>query len=78
MDTTRIVRTDLFEVKSGTGRIYEISEQTTQTKTTPADGSNMGWIEGAKQYKVRSGGSASKLSQTEFHIIASGEDAIRI
>lgn len=55
MDTTRIVNTDQFEVKSITG-----------------------WMDGAKHYKVRSGGCANKLSQTGFHILASGEDAIRI
>ena len=78
MDRTRIVNTDQFEVKSITGRIYEIFEQTTQTKTSFGDDSNTGWIDGAKQYKVRSGGCANKLSQTAFHIFASGEDATRI
>ena len=78
MDTTRIVNTDQFEVKSITGRIYEIFEQTTQTKTTFGGDSNTGWKDGVKHYKVRSGGCANKLSQTGFHILASGEDAIRI
>ena len=78
MDTTRIVNTDQFEVKSITGRIYEIFEQTTQTKTTCGGDSDTGWVDGAKHYKVRSGGCANKLSQTGFHILASGEDATRI
>lgn len=78
MDKTRIVHTDQFEVKSSTGRIYELSEQTTQIKTTFESNSKMGWINGNKHYSVRSGGSANKLSQTEFHILASGEDATRL
>ena len=78
MDKTRIVNTDLFEVKSATGRIYEICEQTIQIKATCADGIKAGWISGNRRYKVRSGGSANKLSHTEFHILASGEDANRL
>ena len=78
MDRTRVVNTDQFEVKSITGRIYEIFEQTTQTKTTFGGDSDTGWVDGAKHYKVRSGGCANKLSQTGFHILASGEDATRI
>ena len=78
MDRTRVVNTDQFEVKSNTGRIYEIFEQTSQTKTTLGGDSDTGWIDGAKHYKVRSGGCANKLSQSKFHILASGEDATRI
>lgn len=78
MDKIRIVLTDQFEAKSSTGRIYELSENTTQIKTTFSNDSKNGWIDGIKQYSVRSGGSANKLSPTEFHILASGEDATRI
>ena len=78
MDKTRVVQTDQFEVRSSTGRIYELSEQTTQIKTTFVNDSETGWIDGNKHYKVRSGGSANKFSQTEFHILASGEVAIRL
>ena len=77
MDKTRVVQTDQFEVRSSTGRIYELSEETTQIKTTLVNDSETGWIDENKHYNVRSGGSANKLSQTEFHILASGEDAIR-
>lgn len=78
MSKTRTVQTDLFEAKSKTGRIYVISEQTTQIMTTFLDNSNTGWMDGTKHYKVRSGGSANKLSEAEFHILASGEDATRL
>jgi hypothetical protein len=78
MDRTRVVSTDQFEVKSISGRIYEISEETTQTKSTFGGDSNTGWLDGAKHYKVRSGGTAYKFSQTGFHILASGENASRI
>jgi len=78
MNKTRTVQTDLFEAKSKTGRVYVISEQTTQIMSTFLDNSNTGWMDGTKHYKVRSGGSANKLSDTEFHILASGEDATRL
>ncbi|MDF9773331.1 hypothetical protein [Pseudomonas baetica] len=78
MKKTRTVQTDLFEAKSKTGRVYVISEQTTQILTTFLDNSNTGWIDGSKCYKVRSGGSANKLSETDFHILASGEYATRL
>jgi hypothetical protein len=78
MNKTRTIQTDLFEAKSKTGRVYAISEQTTQIMTTFLNGSNTGWMDGTKHYKVRSGGSANKLSETEFHILASGEDATRL
>lgn len=78
MDKTRIVRTDLFEARSSTGRIYEIEEMTTQTMTTGADGANAGWTQSSRHYQVSSGGHAHKLSHTEFHILASGEEAVRI
>lgn len=78
MIKARTVRTDLFEAKSQTGRTYEIEELTTQFMTTGLDGSNSRWLDQAIHYHVRSGGSANKLSQTEFHILASGEDATRI
>jgi len=72
------VQTDLFETKSKTGRVYEISEQSTQIMTTVLDNSITGWMDGEKTYKVRSGGFANKLSENEFHIFASGENATRI
>lgn len=78
MNKTRTVQTDLFEAKSSTGRVYVISEQTTQIMTTFLDNSNTGWIDGTKHYRVKSGGSANKLSETEFHIVASGEDVTRV
>jgi hypothetical protein len=78
MNKTRTVQIDLFEAKSKTGRIYVISAQSTQIMTTYLDNSNTGWMDGTKHYKVRSGGSANKLSETEFHILASGEDATRL
>jgi hypothetical protein len=78
MNKTRTIQTDLFEAKSKTGRVYVISEQTTQIMTTFLDNSNTGWMGGTKHYKVRSGGVANKLSETEFHILASGEDATRL
>lgn len=78
MNRTRSKQTDLFETKSKTGRVYEIFEESTQIMTTGLDNSNTEWVDGAKIYKVRSGGFANKLSEKEFHIFASGENATRI
>lgn len=78
MNRTRTVQTDLFETKSKTGRVYEISEQSTLIMTTFLDSSDTGWMVETKTYKVRSGGFANKLSENEFHIFASGENATRI
>jgi len=78
MSKTRIVQTDIFEAKSKTGRIYVIAEQTIQVMRTLEDESNTGWMDGAKYYLVKSGGTAKKLSVTEFHLIASGENATRM
>ena len=50
----------------------------TQTMTTGADGANAGWTQSSRHYQVSSGGHAHKLSHTEFHILASGEEAVRI
>jgi hypothetical protein len=78
MTRTRTVQTDLFETKSKTGRVYEITEQSTLTMTNVMENSNSGWLVETKNYKVRSGGFANKLSENEFHIFASGENATRI
>jgi hypothetical protein len=78
MSRTRTVQTDLFETKSKTGRVYEITEQSTLIMTTVLDNSDTGWMVETKHYKVRSGGFANKLSENEFHIFASGENATRI
>lgn len=72
------MRTDLFETKSKTGRVYEITEQSTFTMTNVLENSNTGWMVETKNYKVRSGGFAYKISENEFHIFASGENATRI
>lgn len=72
------MQTDLFEAKSKTGRVYEIFEQSTLIMTAVPDNSDTGWIVETKNYKVRSGGFANKLSENEFHIFASGENATRI
>ena len=78
VNRTRTVQTDLFETKSKTGRVYEISEQSTLSMTTVLNNSDTAWIVETKTYKVRSGGFANKLSENEFHIFASGENATRI
>ena len=78
MNRTRTKKTDLFEAKSKTGRVYEISEQSTPLMTTFLSNSNTGWMNETKHYKVRSGGFAKKLSENEFLILASGENATRI
>lgn len=72
------MRTDLFEIKSKTGRVYEITEHSTLIMTSVLENSNTGWMVETKNYKVRSGGFAYKISENEFHIFASGENATRI
>ena len=78
MDKTRVRQTDLFEVRSKTGRVYEITEQTMQIMTTFLDNSNTGWLDGKKRYLVKSGGSANMLSDSEFYMVSSGENASRV
>lgn len=77
MNKTRIKKTDLFEAVSTSGRIYVVTEQTCQSRAALIDGSYTRWIDGAKQYLVRSGGFATQLEENEFHMLASGENAIR-
>jgi hypothetical protein len=77
VEKTRVKQTDLFEVKSITGRVYEVSEQTMQIMTTFLNGSNTGWLDGTKRYVVISGGSVIKVSENDFFIVASGETATR-
>lgn len=72
------MRTALFESISKTGRVYEITEQSTLIMTTGLNNSDTDWAVETKIYKVRSGGFANKLSENEFHIFASGENATRI
>lgn len=78
MNKKQIVQTDLFKAKSESGKVYEISEQTTQIKTIFMDNTDTGWMNGSKSYLVRSGGLANKISDTEFEIVTAGEIATRL
>jgi hypothetical protein len=78
MGKQRQVQTDAFEVKTESGQTFTVQEVTTQILQELLDGSNTGWMNGSKQYKVRGGGYANKVSDTTFEIVATGERATRV
>ena len=73
----RTVTTARFKAKGESGRIYEIIEQADQLFEQPLSGPGK-WKTGTKEYLVSTGGSANKISDTEFHIVLTEENATRI
>jgi hypothetical protein len=54
-----------------------VKEFTTQILQQMLDGSNTGWMNGSRQYRV-SGGFANKIDENTFEIVETGEEATRV
>lgn len=73
----RKVQTGSFEVQTESGKSYTVNEITTQILQQFQDGTDTGWMNGSKQYRVGSG-FANKINDTTFEIVETGEEATRV
>jgi len=78
MATTRIIQTDQFQVKGSSGKVYTITEETTQHDGTTISDTHTQWKNGLAGYTVQGGGAANKSASGEFVIVATGESCVRI
>ena len=77
MSQTREKKTDEFKVQGESGRIYTISQYTTQILPGSLSGTNS-WMDGSKKYFVSGGDRANKIDDQFFHIVGADESAKRL
>jgi hypothetical protein len=78
MAASRSRETDRFEVKGSTGRIYTITERTDQIDVTTLDDEFRRWEDVQKSYLVLGGGSVSRINDSSFVLVATGETVTRL